>query len=156
MHGEIGLPFAVAVTRGTAGIGAEPLVAILVHADGEHIFVRQPAGAGESIAHLIGSEINFMHPGGGAHPDGVLLGFHGKRAHINAISHFERLNHARNWATGRFVLSPGYAGAGNTECEKQGKSKDCGAHKFKIGRQTVKRLEFALLGLDMHQFRVRT
>ena len=61
MHREISFPVAIPVTRGTAGIGAEPLVTVLVDPDRKHVFIGQSVIAGKGVPDIVCGKVYFKH-----------------------------------------------------------------------------------------------
>src|SRR3569833_1967225 len=93
VHGEIGLPLALVVTRHAAAVGAEPLVALAVDGNGEYVLVGKPFLAGEGLLGVAAYEVDFVHAHRGADPEAVGRAVYRQRAHEHVIAHTERFQH---------------------------------------------------------------
>ena len=95
VHREVGFPVTVAITRHAAGIGAEPLVAVAVDADAEHVFVGEPMITGKGIDQPMGSEVDLVDAEGSSDPQPVRLLLDCQRAHVNVGADVEYVQHLR-------------------------------------------------------------
>jgi hypothetical protein len=76
-------------TGSAAGARADPLVALRVDRDREHLLAREALAACEGRAQLSAREVHLVQSCGSADPERAARGLDGERAHVDRRSHLE-------------------------------------------------------------------
>src|SRR3569832_79252 len=87
VHGKERLPQTIAIPRHAAAVGAEPLPALAVDADGEDVFVGETFLAREGLLGIARGEVHLVHADRGPHPEAVGRTVYGERAHERLVAH---------------------------------------------------------------------